>query len=305
MKHGYFGTFQYFYLAGYSAGFRSILGAASSATNYSIPVEKMIYVAAFQGGIERFVTSFNYASRQPIDRFISARAVLPKQRDAQLYKRVFNLEPPSGKPHTRDALQPLSFIYDLIVAMENRAALMYVSSIPSVEEVQRCLPPDVALPLCTILSAIKRVDELLPAPSLTLDQNMVSKFRELLNSDIYHHYTSAHERIDFEESKSALSNIRRRGIELLRAGEGVLANRRVSMNLISVGPKIIDTAFGKLPGALAQVAGDLASKFIEDKRNIVIYQFDDWANAYLAAQISHLRNAVKDPNADDELIKKT
>ena len=158
-----------------------------------------------------------------------------------------------------------------------------------VEEVQGDLPPDVALPICTILSAITSADELLPAPSVIVNQNVVHRFKDLLNSEIYQRYTSAHEGIEFEARKSALSNIRHRGAELLRAGEGVLTNRRVSVNIISVVPKIVDSAFGKLPGALAQVAGDLATKFIEDKRNIVIYQFDDWANAYLTAQMRHLR----------------
>jgi hypothetical protein len=288
MKRGYLGLFQYFYLAGYSAGYLGTLQGVA-ATDRSIPLQKMIYVAAFQGGIEKFVTPLGHVSPDPVDRFISARTVAPKQRNMQLYQKIMDLEPPWETMEERNALGPLCFIYDLMVSMENKAALMYVSDIPKVEEVQRDLPPDLALPICTILSAITSADELLPAPSVIVNQNIVRRFKDLLNSEIYQRYTSAHVGIEFEARKPALSNIRRRGAELLRAGEGVLANRRVSMNIISVVPKIVDTAFGKLPGALAQVAGDLATKFIEDKRNIVIYQFDDWANAYLTAQMRHLR----------------
>jgi hypothetical protein len=289
MKRGYLGLYQYFYLAGGSAGLRVALrDRGIGATDTSIPLEKMIYVAAFQGGIEKFVTPFKNASSHPLDRFISARTEVLKPPDAQLYKKILDLEPPPKTPTERNALVPLCFIYDLMVAMENRAALMYVSGIPKVEDVQRDLPPDVALPICTILSALKSADELLPAPSLIVNQNVVANFKYLLKSDVYHHYTDAHESIECEASKSALSNIRRRGAELLRVGEGVLASRRVSMSIISVVPKIVDTAFGKLPGALAQLAGDLATKFMEDKKNVVIYQFDDWANEYMRSKVSHL-----------------
>lgn len=89
----------------------------------------------------------------------------------------------------------------------------------------------------------------------------------------------------------AIAEIRKRGNELLVAGKGVLLSRRVSINLLSVVPKIVDAAFGKLPGTLAHVAGDLATRFLDERRNIVIYRFDDWVNEYTSTSILHaMRN---------------
>ena len=122
MKRGYLGFSQYFYLAGLSAGHRERLqeiGVAAADT--SIPMQKMIYVAAFQGGIEKFVTYFENASG-PLDRFILARTLSPKERDPELLKKILELEPTWEKVEARHALRPLYFIYDLMVAMENKAA---------------------------------------------------------------------------------------------------------------------------------------------------------------------------------------
>ena len=60
-------------LLGRVLGKPSKLGVAASDSG--IPLQKMIYVAAFQGGIEKFVTPLGHVSLDPVDRFISARTV--------------------------------------------------------------------------------------------------------------------------------------------------------------------------------------------------------------------------------------
>jgi hypothetical protein len=296
MKRGYLGIFEGTYIAGQSAAVQLVLQQQGVAAAHDIiPLEQMIYIAAFQGGIERFVTSMKAASDHPMDRFVSARLSAPKQSVPQLFEKLlpFRLTLPEDKAHKTSASMALSFVYDLIVAMQNNAAVMNVSGIPTLADVRRDFPPDIALPICTILSALKGTDELLPAPSKVVSRETVDRFRELLNSDVYHRYTAAHERVENETVEPALSDIRTRGVELLRAGRGVLTNQRLSMNIISVVPKIVDAAFGKLPGALAQFAGDLASKFMDARRNIVIYQFNDWTKDYMEAVIFRsLRNRI-------------
>jgi len=40
-------------------------------------------------------------------------------------------------------------------------------------------------------------------------------------------------------------------------------------------PKLIDAIFGKLPGALAEVATKLGISFLEARRRLVIYDFSE------------------------------
>jgi hypothetical protein len=299
MKRGYLGIFEGAYLAGQSEAYRLILNEwGIPAANSGIPLEKMVYVAAFQADIERFVTSINAASGQPIDRFISARVSKPKKINAQVLQTLISLRPtiPEKEAKQSTVWMALYFVYDLIVAMENNAAIINISGIPKLEDVRQHFAPEVAIPICTILSALKSHDEILPAPSQIVSREVVRRFRELLNSDVYNQYSAAHQRVETEATESVLSEIRTRGAELLSMSKGVLANRRVSMNIISFVPKIVDAAFGKLPGALAQFAGDLAAKFVDDRKNVIVYQFDAWAREHITAAVTHVaRDRTKAP----------
>lgn len=136
---------------------------------------------------------------------------------------------------------------------------------------------------------MKRTDELLAAPRRIVSREALERFRELLSSKVYHRYAAAHERVEFDARASAFADIRAKGSELLRISKGVLAHRRVSMNLISVVPKMVDAAFGKLPGVMAQFAGDLASKYLSGGKSIVIYELDNWAKEYIQATVDYYR----------------
>ncbi|NBQ68718.1 MAG: hypothetical protein EBU46_07770 [Nitrosomonadaceae bacterium] len=280
------------YLAGRSASQQHILEERRiTLPEGSIPLDKMIYVAAFQGGIEQFVTPLRSKSDQPIDQFISKRISTPKQLNSELFSKLMALKPKGDKDNSWMAL---SFVHDLIVAMENNASVINISGVPSIAEVKKYFAPEIALPICNILSALKAIDELLPAPSQVVSRDGIDRFKELLESDVYSHYASAHREMDFSTNTTAIAEVRSRGADLLKAGKGALRGHRVSMNVLSVVPKIVDAAFGKLPGTLAQVAGDLATKFFEDRKNIVIYQFGDWANEYTHASILHATQNVSD-----------
>ena len=289
MKRGYLGLFEGIYVAGQSHALQIVFGKSGDAASHiGVPLNKMLYVAAFQGGIERFITPLNPTSDDPIDQFVSARTSVPKESDRRLRETLVGLHPASPRQsyESRGWMAPY-FVLDLIAAMENNAAMINVSGIPNEDDVRRDLPPDIALPICTLLSAVRRTDELLPAPSQIVSRETVGRFKELLSSEVYRRYATAQERVEFDVGTSALADIRAKGSELLRLGRGLLSNRHVSMHTISIVPKIVDAAFGKLPGAMAQFAGDLASKYIGDRKNIVIYRFDNWVKEYLNATVSY------------------
>jgi hypothetical protein len=292
MKRGYLGLLEGIYLYGRSHGHQMFIKERGiSLPDGSIPLDKMIYVAAFQGGIERFVTPLRSKLDQPIDQFISRRVSHPKLQDPELFDKLMAFRP-NGE--TNNSVMVLPFMHDLIMAMENTASVINISGIPSIAEVKKCFAPEIALPICNILSALTVNDELLPAPSHVASRDSIDRFKELLESDVYANYASAHREIDYSANTTAIAEIRSRGADLIKAGKGVLLGRRVSMKVLTVVPKIVDAAFGKLPGTLAQVAGDLATKFLEDKRSIVIYQFDDWASEWQHASIMHAMKNVSD-----------
>lgn len=287
MKKGYLGMFEGAYLAGKTAGYGHAL-KERRMSNISIPLDRMIYVAAFQGGIEKFLTPLEFRSDHPLDQFISARVSRPQDVEPDLLSRLLALRPElKDEQKNVKTWMATSLLYDLLVAMKNNAAVINVSGIPSLEDVKQEYPPDVAAPLCALLSALEPTEELLPAPAQLVSREAVLRFQDLLNSNVYQRYAAAHELVEVEKNISALSEVRSAGAQLLKQGSGVLSNRRVSMNIVSVVPKLVDAAFGKLPGSLAQFAADLASKFMEERKNIVVYQFEDWTNEYALASMSY------------------
>lgn len=289
MKRGYLGLIEGAYLAGRSAGHIECLQEHGiTPSNNSIPVDKMIYVAGFQGGIEQFITPIKQDINGPVDNFLLNRISAPKIYHPEILMKLIDISNSTlGGCKDIKAITVLPFLHDLIVAMSNNAAVINITGIPSQETIKRYFPPDLAMPICNIISSLKFTEELLPAPTQTISTDGINKFNELLSSGVYSHYASAHEEIEFSSDDKAIYEIRRQGKKLLAKGKGILFNRRVSISILSVVPKVIDAAFGKLPGIVAQTAGDIADKFISERKNVVIYKFDDWVNEYNMASVQH------------------
>lgn len=57
MRPGYFGMFQQAYLAGRTHALNEAVNENRLAPPVSIPLEKMLFVSAFQGGMEEFLTA--------------------------------------------------------------------------------------------------------------------------------------------------------------------------------------------------------------------------------------------------------
>lgn len=296
MKKGYLGIIESAYLAGKTAGYGSVL-TDRGLPNSIIPLDRMIYVAAFQGGIEKFLTPLDARTENPTDQFISARVSKPRDFDTELLSNLISLLPEvDDEEHNAKALMVLSLLHDLMVAMQNSAAVINVSGIPSAEDIKREFPPDISASLCALFSAFKPSDELLPAPAQVISRDAVSRFEDILSSGVYRQYAAAHELVEVEKSASALAEVRRTGAQLLKQGGSVLASRRVSMNIISVVPNLVDAGFGKLPGSLAKFAADLANRFMEGRKNVVVYQFGDWTNEYALAAVLQSMKRSKGPS---------
>jgi hypothetical protein len=297
MRRGYFGPTEQAWLAGASDVHTEVYDRASTLFERAslprpvepIPASKMIYVLGFQGGIDQFVISPSPYSAMSGDSLLSAKIVTPKDPCAETAELIKGLaESRVSKTSEWDAMKALNFIHDLIVGMKNGAAVINVSGLPTQDKVRAALPPDLALPICRILSSITPTDELLPAPKGLLGKEPLKRFDDLLTSKVFSGYASAHLAIESDAKTASFENLRLYGRRLLKQGNELLDNRRVTLNVLPIASKLIDLGFGKLPGALAKIASDSAARFIADRNNIVIYQFEDCMRSYMDDKIVHL-----------------
>ena len=65
----------------------------------------------------------------------------------------------------------------------------------------------------------------------------------------------------------------------------LLKMRRAVISLLPISSKIIDTIFGKLPGGLAEIFTNLLSKWLDDNKRIVIYEFDDLSEMTMRSRL--------------------
>jgi len=264
----------------------------------------MIYVLGFQGGIDQFVMPPGPYSAKSGNSLLSTRIVTPKNPCTETAELIEGLTKSRiSEASNWDAAKALNFVHDLIVGMKNGAAVINVSGLPTQDNVRAALPPDLALPICRILSSFTTTDELLPAPKGLLGKESLKRFDDLLTSQIFSGYISAHLAIESDAKLASFENLRLYGQRLLQQGNELLNNRRVTLNVLPIAAKLIDLGFGKLPGELAKIASDSAARFIADRNNVVIYQFEDCIRSYMDDKIVHLLcEMVSQPDIINNLL---
>ena len=63
------------------------------------------------------------------------------------------------------------------------------------------------------------------------------------------------------------------GKNVFSQNKRLLQLKKSSLSILQVTPELVDTVFGKLPGALAEISANLGIRLLESKRRIVVYDF--------------------------------
>jgi hypothetical protein len=314
MRQAYLGLFEIGALAGSSAMRRQIIDLLREITIkhdlpapvQALPASKMIYIAAYQGGIEKILEMpNNHCLGHEPDSSLLLRRGQPIEPCIEALNFAMEVASRGGSRDenaSKEADRIMLFVHDLIVAMANNVAVVNVSGIPTRTSVLKSLPADVAMPICSLLSCLTTTSELLPAPRLSLDKDAISRLDKLLLSGAFNHYVAAHEVIGSLERPSSLSHVAALGNKLMDAGRNLLCKRRASLTLLPIIPKLVDAALGKLPGLLAQAAGDFAMQYASQRRSIVIYKFEDCINEYRKTSFLGMLGSLP-PDVRDEFAQ--
>ncbi len=285
LKRGYLGVLESAFLAGKFDGGISDLEEQEHKINKNVtPIEKMLFVSAFQGGINEFVTMIDPKVKYPGDQFLINRLKQPNESSAKIIPEVIEVfNRYVSEEESQKVVMIMSFVSDLIMAMKNNASVLNVSGIPSISKVKKDLPPELSIPIINIISQLKSTNVLLPVPSSTVEKDEVNRLRIILESNTFSTYAISHKNLEEAaiDKNKTIEDIKRKGLILLEKGKDILSSKCVSFNIIPVMPKIVDVAFGKFPGLLSQIAGDSAMQLLKNKKSIVIYQFSDWATEYI------------------------
>jgi hypothetical protein len=279
MRQGLLGPFQ----AGALSAMAEMMKAAEGFSGQrGCDIEGLFYATAFQAGIERFVIHEGEGTQLPHSEFLETRlTTLNRVRSEKNWSNVrtaFSRHLPDNWWRD-DKYSHLwawnAFVADLYDAMDTGASLMSVGGVPDTSDIEQLAPPELLLPLRNLSLAFQQTSAPCTVPCTVIARDYVERYRTILESDLFRSYV--HSEKQFEDVAvpvaTALDQVLATAQSLVRNNPTLLAVRRGSVAVLGFTPKLIDSVFGKLPGAIAEVGAKLGSSYLDEKRRIVVYDF--------------------------------
>jgi hypothetical protein len=278
MKKGYLSSFHQGSLSGISDVLTYMAERVGERGTNS---DAIFYAAAFQAGIDEFVVSNPVTTSST---FIASRTIsFSNKRSSSNYKIIesaFSGYLPDDW-RTSFEFHPVIctaiFLNDLMDAMSAGGSLLCTSRVPDPVEIKELMPSELFLPLAHLFSTFKAVQTPSPIAQKTISTDEVQKLNDILSSDLFRNYVNSQALLDDSDTpiERTLPLIVSNGRMLFSQNRKLLALRNASVNILQMTPKLIDAAFGKLPGALAELAAKLGISFLEARRRLVIYDFHE------------------------------
>jgi hypothetical protein len=189
------------------------------------------------------------------------------------------------------------FLEDLLVAARRRESFVSVLPTPRDSLTVPGMAPEVGMAVSCLFAEFtdERVDA--PVPRLVIDRGAVARFEEIISSDVFRRYASTHavlEDASYDASR-ALEAVKKTGRDLELAFEKHLDRSVLGMGLLTLTPKILDLAFGRLPSILAEFATKLVEPLMKERRRIVVYRLDGVLKALMEQRMRQVANHPPPP----------
>ena len=189
---------------------------------------------------------------------------------------------------------------DLLYAMSTGASLLAPWGIPDMAEAEARLPSELSVPLANLFSAFTDFQASSPIPQKAVAIENIQRFNEIISGDLFSKYAAAQSSLDDLEAPvtTALPMVVSSGRNIFSQNKQLLQLKKSSLSILQLTPKLVDAVFGKLPGALAEVAANLGISLLESRRRIVIYDFRSSVQHILLSNLLRMIKAAefKDKN---------
>lgn len=302
MKKGLIGPFQLGALSGISNVFKI---AEEITEEHGVDVEGIFYASAFQAGIDEFLIPDLKGHSYPRSDFLANRTtVIPveqTQEHDELVSATFSAHLPDDWERNDEyasAWNIRAFVVDLLNAMSTDASLLSPWGVPDIAEVEARLPSELSVPFVNLLSTFTDFQTSSPIPQKVVLAEDVQRFNEIISGDLFSKYAAAQSSLDDLESplKKALTVVVSSGKNVFSQNKQLLQLKKSSLSILQLTPELVDTVFGKLPGALAEISANLGIRLLESRRRIVIYDFGPSTKDVLISNLVRMFKAAKTKN---------
>ncbi len=171
-----------------------------------------------------------------------------------------------------------TLLQDIMIASNTGTSLFRkVSTITQdLEKSKELLPLELYHPIKHLIKSICQDTVDLPNTKRYLNNEDFKRFENVFKEKTFLDYKMAHSTLDSEDisKNTALANIQKNSINLYRKHSGLINIKKSILTTLSVTPKLVDVTFGKIPGAVADLATKLLSNIIDTNRRIIIYDYE-------------------------------
>lgn len=161
-------------------------------------------------------------------------------------------------------------------------------------EAEAQLPSELSVPLSNLLASINDVQASSPIPQKALPAEAMQRFNDIMAGDVFSKYVAAQFSLEDSEAPIAttLPAVVSSGRLVFSRNPQLLQLRKISLGILQLTPKVVDAIFGKLPGALADVAAKLGVSLLEARRRVIIYDFQPVVQDVVRSNIVRMNKAA-------------
>ena len=265
--------------------------------------QPIIYGSLFQAGAEQFMLISRTDKENSKLDFIESRINYisdePFHRTYKLIDETFAAYFPEDYEKNKEFSEVIKlkgFLGDLLISMDQRISFVETFKLPDMDKLKVVMPLELFIPIQNLFSTFNYVNAELPIPEVSTLVKHTKKFEKLLESDIFVQYAKSHRNLE-ERSitpRTAISIAVQRGHEIMLQNLGLLKLKKLSLAILPVSAKVVDTVFGKIPGALADFFATQIESLYKDDKRIVIYHLSDMVDQIVRDRINMYAGAAVD-----------
>ena len=248
-----------------------------------VDLESVIYSSLIQCGAERFELPYFEEQKPPDSEFLKARI-----------KNIPEREPSNARRQIREMFAEILpenwwrddkyakvwriqwFLDELLLCAERKISLASRYPVPDVGGLEELMPPELLIPIRNLWTTLEPYPASLPLPKAQVSHNNIRRFEQVIESDLFAAYSARH--YDLEDAnipeRVALEGVTEKGGQMLRSNVDLLALKKLTVSLLPVTARVIETMFGGVSGILSNYLATLLTDIMDQERRVVIYQLD-------------------------------
>ena len=241
------------------------------------PLAEMVYTQLIQSGSPRIHLARGKYTILGTDSFLRERIVLYESIDELAKMQRINAtikaiaNPTIHQDDTRFT-KIVYFIADVLLALQTNAVPVMVTTVPTEDDVFAVLQPKAAVAVAGLVTAVSKDSTSVALPRIVVGKREARLFDEVLQSNLFTPYSHSHESLINESNQKSrvILDLRKNAVALQRHFSDRLELKQTLIPMFRVTSKLVDTVFGKLPGALAEMFATAGEHLIEERSRVVL-----------------------------------